>query len=243
MKKICLSPMTVKTILLASTLGIAMSACAQTARSGADTWKEEALLHDGRKLMVERFQTYGGRHEVGQPSAVTEQAITFMLPSSGRSLSWTSEFGPDLGRTDFNPLALHILGDTPYVVAEPNLCLSYNKWGRPNPPYVVFKHDGTAWQRIPLEQLPAQFTTFNLVISYGSRQARENALRPLGYVSAEGVREDNSTLRQPEYKTILREPLPEQRILSRCEEMIHYKCGWISPHGDFGRKFMDRTCK
>jgi hypothetical protein len=186
---------------------LSLGACAVIPAFGGDTWKEEVLLHDGRKVMVERSEIRGGRSEVGQPSAVTQQSVTFTLPDSGRTLSWTSEFGPDIGRTNFNPLALHIVNDTPYLVAEPNLCLSYNKWGRPNPPYVVFKHDGAAWQHSPLEQLPAQLTTFNLVISYGSREAREIALRPLGYVSAEGVRKDNSELRQPEYQSILREPV------------------------------------
>ena len=33
---------------------------------GGDSWKEDVLLHDGKKLIVERSQTYGGRHEIGQ---------------------------------------------------------------------------------------------------------------------------------------------------------------------------------
>lgn len=43
-------------------LGCAMSACA----TGGASWKEEVLLHDGKALVVERTQTYGGRHEIGQ---------------------------------------------------------------------------------------------------------------------------------------------------------------------------------
>jgi hypothetical protein len=140
-----------RSVLLGLLFSIALSACAQPAAAGADTWKEEVLLRDGRKLMAERSQTYGGRSEVGQPSAVTEQRVTFTLPGSGRKLTWVSEFSSDLGRANFNPLALHILGETPYVVAAPNLCPSYNKWGRPIPPFVFFEHDGSGWQRIPLE--------------------------------------------------------------------------------------------
>jgi len=107
---------------------------------GGDSWKEEVLLHDGQKIIVKRSQTYGGRVEPGQGGTVKEHTISFEMPKSGRSLTWKSEYGQGLGRTNFNALALHIQGDTPYLVVEPNLCLSYNKWGRPNPPYVIFRY-------------------------------------------------------------------------------------------------------
>jgi hypothetical protein len=233
----------IKSIGLALTLGVSMSACAKF------TWKEEVLLQDGRKIIVKRSQSYGGRHEIGQSSPVKEHTIAFSLPDSGKAISWTSEFGEDLGRTNFNLLALHIFNDTPYLTVEPNLCLSYNKWGRPNPPYVFFKHDGKAWQRIPLSEFPSEFKIINLIVNNG----REEDIKVLerksglvsGFVSAEGVKKINSSLTQPEHKTILREVVKRgtEGSLVNCVEMIHYKCGWISPHGEFGRKFMDSTCK
>jgi hypothetical protein len=33
---------------------------------GGESWQEEVLLHDGQKLIVERAQTRGGNHEIGQ---------------------------------------------------------------------------------------------------------------------------------------------------------------------------------
>ena len=135
------------TIGLILTLGVSMSADAGLFGFGGTSWKEEVLLHDGQKIIVKRSQDYGGRHEPGKGAPVKEHTITFTLPHSNNKLSWTSEYGDDLGRTNFNLLALHVLNGTPYLVVEPNLCLSYNKWGRPNPPY-VFKYDGKAWQRI-----------------------------------------------------------------------------------------------
>lgn len=191
---------------------------------GGTSWKEEVLLHDGSKIIVKRLQSYGGRHEIGQSSPVKEHTITFTLPDSGKSMSWTSEYSEDVGRANFNLLALHILNGIPYLVVEPNLCLSYNKWGRPNPPYVFFKFDGAAWQRIPLSEFPVEFTTINLIINNGREEYIKKLAGELGHVPAEGIRKINSSLTQPEYKTILREPLVKKMA---CGEMIRTKDGWL----------------
>jgi hypothetical protein len=220
-----------------------MSADAGFLGFGGDSWKEEVLLHDGSKMVVERSQSYGGQHEIGQPPPIKEHTISFMLPNTNTTITWTSEYGEDLGRTNFHLLAVHVLNSTPYIVAEPNLCLSYNKWGRPNPPYVFFKYDGQVWQRIPLEEVPAEFTTLNVAISLDTRHVQE--MVRLGVVPAGNIRQRNSRLPQPEYKALLREPVKvgSEGSAVNCEEMIHYKCGWISPQGAFGRDFMDKTCK
>lgn len=225
-------------------IGVSMSAGAGLFGFGGTSWKEEVLLHDGSKIIVKRSQSYGGRHEIGQSAPVKEHTITFDLPGSGKTISWTSEYGEDLGRTNFNLLALHIFNGIPYLVVEPNLCLSYNKWGRPNPPYVFFKYDGKTWQRIALPELPAEFKTINLIVNNGREEDIERAAGKLGYVSAEGVQQINSSLRQPEYKTILREALSPKRINEMCEPMVHYKCGWFGMRrdGTFNKEFADRMC-
>lgn len=197
---------------------------------GGTSWKEEVLLHDGSKIVVERSQSYGGRHEIGQSSPVKEHTITFELPVSHKTMRWTSEYGKDLGRTNFNLLALHILGDTPYLVVEPNLCLAYNKWGRPNPPYLIFEYDGKIWQRIQLSELPSEFKTINLIVNNGREEDIEKAARRLGHVPSEGVDLINSSLRQPEYRSILREPIKPRTSASNvnCEEMVSDgKGGWL----------------
>ena len=231
--------------LFALIILVKMSACAGVSALpfGGGSWQEEGLLHDGDKLVVTRSQTYGGRHEIGQPPPIKEHTVTFALPDTGKTITWTSEYGEDLGRTNFRLLAVHVLNRTPYIVAEPNLCLSYNKWGRPNPPYVFFKYDGTAWQRIPLEEFPVEFKSINVVIGL-SRQFVD-AMVKQGVVPVEQIQKQNRRLPQAEYRTILREPVKpgSAEHLTSCEEMIHYKCGWISPQGTFGREFMDSTCK
>jgi hypothetical protein len=169
------------------------------------SWKEEVLLHDGRIVVVERSVKYGGRHEIGQPAPIREQTITFNLPDSNKTVSWTSEYSADVGRANFKLLAVHVLNDIPYVVAIPNLCLSYNKWGRPNPPYVFFKFNGKDWQRQLLEEFPSEFKTINASIYLG--KVAVDKMSDMGLVPVEHIRKSNLELSQPEYKTILREPL------------------------------------
>jgi len=84
---------------LLALVGGSMSACADET-----SWKEEVLLHDGSKIVVERSQTYGGRHEIGQKPPIKEQEITFTLPGSSRSITWKSEYSEDIGRANFNLL-------------------------------------------------------------------------------------------------------------------------------------------
>jgi len=196
-------------------MGVSMNTNAGLFGFGGNSWKEEVLLHDGQKIIVQRSQSYGGRSEPGQAGPIKEHTVSFTVPGSNKPITWTSEYGEDLGRTNFNLLALHVLNGTPYIVASPNLCLSYNKWGRPNPPYVFFKHDGSRWQRISLEQLPAEFRTINVVLSIQKFQADQ--LSSTGLTSVGGVKELNRHVEKAEFKTILREPI---RYDPECISMI-----------------------
>jgi len=190
-------------------MGVSMNTNAGLFEFGGDSWNEEVLLHDGSKLIVKRTQSYGGRREIGQKPPIKEHTISFTLPGSRKTITWTSEYGEDLGRTNFNLLAVHVMKDTPYIVASPNLCLSYNKWGRPNPPYVFFKFDGKVWQRIPLEEFPAEFKTVNVALDILGREVKN--LVSLGLVSSEKVKELNEHTTIAEFKTILREAVAKER--------------------------------
>ena len=130
-----------------------------------------------------------------------------MLPNTKETITWTSEYGEDIGRTNFDLLAVHALNGTPYIVASPNSCQSYNKWGRPNPPYVFFKYDGKAWQRIPLEEFPDEFQTINVALDILGREVKN--LVSLGVVSSEKIKELNHHTTIPEFKTILREAVED----------------------------------
>lgn len=226
-------------IALSLALGIHMNAYAGLFGIGGDSWKEEVLLHDGQKIVVERSQTYKGRSEPGQSAPIGEHTIRFSLPGSSKAIAWTSEYGVDLGRTNFNLLALHVLNGIPYIVASPNLCLSYNKWGRPNPPYIFFKYDDKDWQRIPLSEVPSEFKDINLIVN-NSRllEIKESSART-DYVAFESIKEINGSLRQPEYKTILREPFSKEKIDRMCAELVFYKGAWVGPGDSIGKRMQD----
>lgn len=219
------------------TMGVSMNANAGLFGLGGTSWKEEVLLHDGTKIMVERWHKRGGRHEISSGPPVKEQGIAFTLPDLGKTITWRDDYSEGVGSANFVPLALHILSGAPYLVAEPYGCIAYNKWGRPNPPYVMFRHDGKAWQRIWLAELPAQFKTINLVI--GTSNA-EKKLDALGTVSAAEIEKMNRDYRQPQYKTILREALPVERINQMCDELVLYKGAWVGPGDSIGKRMMDR---
>ena len=198
------------------TLGVSMSANAGWFGFGGDSWKEEVLLHDGSKIIVKRSQSYGGRSEVGQGGPIKEHTVSFTLPNANKTIKWTSEYSEDVGRANFNLLALHILNGTPYVVADPNLCPSYNKWGRPNPPYVLFKYDGSAWQRIQMAELPVEFKTINVSLDIRGRQVEE--LVEMGKVTAEQIKQRNAHTEIPQHKTILREAWQQERLNQMCPQ-------------------------
>lgn len=183
-------------------MGGSMNAGAGLFGSGSTSWKEEVLLHDGSKIVVERWANRGGRHEIGQQPPIKEQNLSFTVPLTNERISWKSEFSADVGAADLEPLQLGIVKGLVYLVAVPVGCLSYNKWGRPNPPYIVFQYQDKAWKRITLQELPAEAKTPNLVIS-----SPDNEIERTGRSSftADDIRKINSSLRQPEYQSILRE--------------------------------------
>lgn len=130
-------------------------------------------------------------------------------------------------------LALHVLNSTPYIVASPNGCSAYNKFGRPNPPYVIFKYDDYKWQRIQFSEFPAEFKTLNLYIKLGRQDVK--ALVKYSPVSAEHIQEQNGKLTQhPEFQTILRDPIKHAELkkgndLTGCEVLVRIEDGWATP--------------
>ena len=217
----------IKELGLLMMMGVSMSADAGLFGLDSTSWKEEVLLHDGSKIIVKRSVERGGRHEIGQRAGATNETLTFTMPDTNQVITWEDKRSEDIGSSNFNLLMLEILDGTAHLVASPMGCLSYNKWGRPNPPYVVFKYQGKEWKRITLQELAAELKTPNLVIS-SPDDAAEKARH--GVVSTETIRNLNNTASQSEYRTILREPVKGGDITS-CAEMVRVKDGWISPGG------------
>lgn len=191
-------------------IGASMNAEAGLFGFGGTSWKEEVLLHDGSKIIADRTVKRHGRHEIGQRSPIGDQNISFTLPETNQRIAWKDEYSEDVDGADFNLMMLDILHGVAYLLASPAGCLSYNKWGRPNPPYVIFKYQDEEWKRIPLQSLPAEIKLPNLLHSSPDDVAEKNARG--GVVPASVIREHYEGYKQPEYKTILREAIPESAL-------------------------------
>lgn len=215
---------TIIKLALISLFTVTIVACASAtniSKIAGDSWKEEVLLHDGSTIIIKRTQHYKGLHEIGQAVPVGEHSVSFTIPQTGKSYTWTSEYGEDLGRTNFNLLAIHVLDSTPYIITEPNGVLSYNKWGRPNPPYVIFKFVNNAWQRIEISELPRQFTTLNVLITV--KEADTRGISSIRTISAATIKERNANYTQPELKSIVREPVKVGNMI-----LVRTGNGWKS---------------
>ncbi len=222
-------------------LTFTISACAGVSKYGdtSTNWKEEVALHDGQTMIVKHTFKRGGRREPGQmPNAIYE-SLAFTPPNSHQTVLWENKKTEDIGNSNFRPLLLDVVDNTPYLVTNALGCLSYNKWGRPNPPYIVFKYDGNAWQRITLQELPAQLTTPNLIVNSADTVA---AKADSNLISAATIKSFNSTLIHKEYKTILREPIKDGGD-SGCPELVYYKGAWVGPGDSIGKRMMDSRDK
>jgi hypothetical protein len=165
---------------LALIMAASICACSKSTQ-----WKEEALLHDGSKLIVVRSQNRATNQGSDKASSVVEQFISFTLPGTNQIVTWKSEHGGEPATSGLIVLALDILDGVPYLATSPIDCYKYNQWKRPNPPYVFFKFDGATWKRIPLEQFPAAIQKANIVIN---TQAFERHLTTaLGAVPVEDI--------------------------------------------------------
>ena len=209
--------------LLASLFVGLFAGTAAASGPGGDSWQEEVLLHDGRKITAERYVRRGGRAEIGQSGAYVEQRLSFTEPAGGKTFNWSDSYSPELGMANFLVLALHVVDSVPYVVATPMGCHSYNKWGRPNPPYVIFQARGDGWQRISLSELPAEARTANLLHSAPDDWVREHGTRR---VTAAQIQAENAT-NQPPYRAILREAVSSNALSCRVE-FTNGKGTWLS---------------
>lgn len=173
----------------------------------AKVWKEEALLHDGKILVVERHSNPADYLVPGssEPPALDE-SLAFTLPGTNQRVSWKTEYRNDSPELNsLTPLLLDIVGGVPYLATSPAGCIAYNKWGRPNPPYILFKYEHEKWERIPLQEFPSELVRANLM-----GKPPLELLKP--YYTVEQSKGWAQGKNVAEYvKTILREPLPVGR--------------------------------
>jgi hypothetical protein len=224
-------------------LGTSISACAGLFGNSAG-WKEEVQLHDGRALLVERTYNLGGYPTLdARERRMLDETITFTLPDTNKTISWKTEFDDRVPEPNsLGALLLDIVDGIPYLATSPAGCISYNKWGRPNPPYILFKYINEAWQQIPLQEFPAELMEANLMSMPAS------SLRKSYYnVAAAKAQRQNGNVSKYA-KTILREPVSGEGSSVNCERLVPYgEGGWLGidwftdqPSLDACLKFCDR---
>jgi hypothetical protein len=187
------------------------------------SWQEEVLLHDGRIAIAERFYNLGGYSTLAstERSAVT-QTVTFTLPGANQRIVWQTDFRDTVPEANsLNMLLFDVVNGIPYIATYPAGCIAYNKWQRPNPPYVLFKHEQGGWKRISMAEFPAELKKTNVSVG------RPAAGLLKSYYTVEGINERNYYL-EPKYKAILREAVANEG--SSCIKSDFYgKAGWLSP--------------
>lgn len=213
-------------------MGVSMSACSKG-------WKEEVQLHDGRILLIERSFNLGGYPTLdARERRLLDETITFNLPESNQKVVWKTDFDDRLPEPNsLGPLLLDIVGGVPYLATSPAGCIAYNKWGRPNPPYILFKYANAAWQQIPLKEFPAELVQANLMNMPASSQ-----LKP--YYNVAAVKAKLADGNRSEFaKTIMRAVSPKAQISEMCMEMVLYKGSWVMPNDQIARKLIDAEQK
>ncbi|MDD5385110.1 MAG: hypothetical protein PHG89_09565 [Gallionella sp.] len=203
------------------------------------SWKEEVLLHDGSKIIAERYYNLGGYPAIeSQERAALDVTVTFNLPGTNKKIVWKTDY--DQAKPEPNSLnliRLDVVKGVPYIATYPAGCIAYNKWGRPNPPQILFKYENEQWKRITLAELPSELINTHANVIVGQPAAK--LLK--SFYTVEGVNAENHDIDEGPYKTILREAYAGAG--GGCEELIKYKGYWIMPNDPVARGMVDRKTK
>jgi hypothetical protein len=186
---------------------------------GEAIWKEEVLLHDGSKIIIKRLYHLGEKPTLASHERKNlDETVTFTLPGTNKEITWKTDFRDEKPEpNNLHLLALDIVNGTPYIVTNPFGCIAYNKWKRPNPPYIFFKYEGNEWKRIPLEEFPTEIYKVNVIVSRPPAELQKS------FYTVEQVNLRNHDLER-EYKIIVRTPMKGVG----CERMVRGQDGWYS---------------
>lgn len=123
-------------------------------------WREEVRLMNGDLIIADMRNVYG---ESGDPS-VSQGPLTFAeikFEYRGKKYEW--------GMRGVWPTSLQVDSDgRPYIITTIPYCWAWSERGRPDSYYVVFRHEGSGWVEIPVQDID-QNAVFNLA---GESQAQ-----------------------------------------------------------------------
>lgn len=131
-----------------------------------EAWVEEAILHDGRIIEVNREVSWTFSFISGDEASISLFSsypdkfwIKFINPDTRETIKWQ-------GEKDYTPVLLDIVNGVPYlVVYGPRDIESMAKYQCPEVPLIVFKYEKGffgQWKQIPPNQLPKNLKNENL---------------------------------------------------------------------------------
>ncbi|KXB29239.1 hypothetical protein AT959_18830 [Dechloromonas denitrificans] len=194
-------------IAVAALTLLGLSGCTGGIAARTMGWQEEVLLHDGQTAIAERHYQLGGYSTPASTDRTAlSQTITFKVPGLKHRIVWETDFRDSVPEPNsLNLLLFDVVNGIPYIATYPAGCIAYNKWQRPNPPYVLFKHAQSRWQRISMAEFPAELTKTNVIVGRPATELLKS------YYTVEGVDARNYYL-EPQYKRILREALSDSEL-------------------------------
>jgi hypothetical protein len=199
-------------------MGVSMNGCSATM-----SWKEEVLLHDGGKIIAERSYNLGGYPTIDSRERKSlDETVTFTLPGSNKKITWKTDFrDSEPEPNSLNLLILDVVDGVPYIATYPAGSIAYSKWGSPNPPYVFFKYDGKAWQRIPLAEFPEKLIKTNVIVGRPPTELLKS------FYTADDVDKQNYDIHTAEYKSIIRTPLEHWKARTSDRKIRTRDGGWL----------------
>ncbi|MDA8454341.1 hypothetical protein M4R22_06170 [Acidovorax sp. GBBC 3334] len=121
-------------------------------------WKEEILLHDGRKIIAERKDVAGGWTEPGQSGSTQKRTITFPDPNDPKK-KYTHQI---TGSSNY--LLLDFEKGVPWLIVSVGP-FSVNT-DCPIGSYETFTQVNGAWRSVSYSELPKAFANPNMSVTY-----------------------------------------------------------------------------
>jgi len=143
-------------------IGIALLACL-TGCTRSLRWSEDVRLPDGRVITLQRYQEFGGAHELLQEPTESDYWLEFKPPDSGKTVRWSSD------RT-LATVALMMDGTVPRLLLTPQFDGVYTH-KCPDPPYLLYEFRNGRWASVPLAVLRGMRVVPNMTYSPSDARA------------------------------------------------------------------------
>ncbi len=167
----------IRLVLAVSLLILAGAACSEKSTpQNTFEWKEEILLHDGRKIIAERVDVMGGWAEPGQSGAPQERRITFPDPDNPAKKYTHRITGSS------NYLLLDFDKGTPWLIVIVGPFSTDTDC--PIGSYETFTWSDEAWRSVVYSSLPPKVRKPNMTVSYVLDSNREG--EPFGEMRKPG---------------------------------------------------------